>query len=94
MKQYFDWKGWPFEYERRVNTPTWVLFPGKQSEESAVLNSISMTLSNADASNFPHYLDLEKKIDTLNLDLSWQREIRNFLGRYGIRTDHVEAKSS
>ena len=89
MKRYFDWKGWPLEVERRVDSASWLLLRGKQTAEQTA-ERVALSLSSVDANLVRHSIDLEKRIDTLNLDMSWQREIRNFLGRYGIRTDHLE----
>jgi acetyltransferase-like isoleucine patch superfamily enzyme len=89
MKEYFDWKGWVLKVERKAGSPAWLLSDRDVATPGASVARVLLSLSSDQVANSPHYIDLEKKSDTLNLAASWQREIRNFLGRFGIRTEHV-----
>jgi acetyltransferase-like isoleucine patch superfamily enzyme len=86
MKQYFDWKGWPLEIKRHEKS-SWILTQGegRVSKNDAIV--LSLQTIGAKPQNF---IDLERKVDSLDLNSIWKREVRNFLGRYGIRTDHIE----
>lgn len=86
---YMIWKGIT-DIDRPVSetqgaAPYWILTRGVRFQNAAVCIGF-----NCPAPQFNAVVDLEKKTDTLNLRISWHHELRDFLGRYGIRTEHVE----
>lgn len=90
MKEYFAWKSWPLEVERRQNAPIWHLSRGPSTRQNESADFITVSLSPTGAETPRYLIDLTNKVDSLDLRDHWHSEIRNFLGRYGIRMDHVE----
>lgn len=88
MKEYFAWKGWPLEVEHLENL-SWLLSRESNMTQDESTDRITITLALTTTEIPRNCIDLKNKIDSLDLGDHWQKEISNFLGRYGIRTEHV-----
>jgi acetyltransferase-like isoleucine patch superfamily enzyme len=89
MKEYFAWKGWPLEIER-IGNHSWALSREANISKNGSATRVTFTLTPSTTELPRNCIDLQNKTDTLDLTDHWQREIRNFVGRYGIRMDHQE----
>jgi acetyltransferase-like isoleucine patch superfamily enzyme len=86
MKEYFAWKGWPLEVEHPEKF-SWSL--SGESKIHGESDTVKITLASTKGELPRGWIDLENRVDKLDLRNSWEHEICSFLGRYGIRTEHI-----
>jgi acetyltransferase-like isoleucine patch superfamily enzyme len=80
MQEYFTWKGWRIGITRQ-NQFVWCA-TADGGERVLIFWEQSEPVSSP-------RIDLKMRVDSLDLSKRWHREIRSFLGRYGIRTEHT-----
>jgi hypothetical protein len=80
LKEHFEWIGTQVSVSQ-VGETSWTVRHGQ--------DSVALVLERVEGFSPKQLVDLGRYVDTLNLDVAWQRELRSFLGRYGIRTEHA-----
>jgi len=81
MQRYFTWKRAKITIRQDRAQGIWSI--AKNGEDDVLVLD-----DTAERISAPH-VALKKGTDTLDLDKRWHREISDFLGRYGIRTQNV-----